>query len=170
MKRSGFTMIELVFIIVILGILAAVAIPKMAASREDAKVVSIRQDIETITQAIPAMAMSQGASAVTKFADAVTLTETNWKPVNVGDSLATATAIYTTYAGDGVAGATSKDQSCLVISFKKAPVAGGNPIQGVDPEAPYLEVKAQITQACKRLGVAESEIIIPLTGRSIRFE
>jgi prepilin-type N-terminal cleavage/methylation domain-containing protein len=37
MKRFGFKMIELVFVIVILGILAAVAIPKLAATREDAK-------------------------------------------------------------------------------------------------------------------------------------
>lgn len=40
MKRHAFTMIELIFVIVILGILAAVAIPRMVGIQDDAKVAS----------------------------------------------------------------------------------------------------------------------------------
>ena len=38
--KKAFTMIELVFVIVVLGIIASIAIPKIYASREDAKVVA----------------------------------------------------------------------------------------------------------------------------------
>jgi len=45
MKRNAFTMIEIIFVIVILGILVAVAIPKLSATRDDAKIAVLAQAI-----------------------------------------------------------------------------------------------------------------------------
>lgn len=51
-KRSGFTMIEVVFVIVVIGILAAIAIPRFAATRDDAQIAKGRSDIAAIRSAI----------------------------------------------------------------------------------------------------------------------
>lgn len=50
--RNGFTMIELVFVIVILGILAAIAIPKFAATRDDAEISKGRSDVAAVRAGI----------------------------------------------------------------------------------------------------------------------
>ncbi len=51
-NKNAFTMIELVFVIVILGILAAVAVPRFAATRTDAQISKARADIASIRSAI----------------------------------------------------------------------------------------------------------------------
>jgi general secretion pathway protein G len=52
MKKSAFTMIELVFVIVVLGILAAIAVPKLAATRTDAEITSGRATISSVRSGI----------------------------------------------------------------------------------------------------------------------
>ena len=52
MKRLGVSMLELVFVIVIMGILAAVALPKLSATRDDAQIAKGRGDVSAIRAAI----------------------------------------------------------------------------------------------------------------------
>ncbi len=59
MKRSGFSMIELVFVIVILGVLAAVAVPRFVTTRTDAQVAMLRSDIASTLKAIPARVFAE---------------------------------------------------------------------------------------------------------------
>ena len=46
--KKGFTMIELIFVIVILGILASVAIPRLAGTREDAEISAAVANLRTL--------------------------------------------------------------------------------------------------------------------------
>lgn len=50
--KKAFTMIELIFVIVVLGILSAVAIPRLLGTREDAMITRLRSDVSAIQSGI----------------------------------------------------------------------------------------------------------------------
>ncbi|AZV46803.1 ABC transporter permease [Nautilia sp. PV-1] len=50
--RKSFTMLELIFVIVVIGILAGVAIPRLFSGVSDAEIAKVKTDVATIRTAI----------------------------------------------------------------------------------------------------------------------
>ncbi|MCI7363392.1 MAG: prepilin-type N-terminal cleavage/methylation domain-containing protein [Campylobacter sp.] len=63
--KKGFTMIELIFVIVILGILASVAIPRLAATREDAEISAAVANLRTLVSDATAYYTAKGSFGTT---------------------------------------------------------------------------------------------------------
>lgn len=87
MKRAGFTMIELIFVIVILGILAAVAIPKLSSTRDDAKIAKGATELATAVSDMANYYTAQGslstAATMTNVPLVVATTDLNTSAASV---------------------------------------------------------------------------------------
>jgi len=51
-KSRGFTLIEIMVVVVIMGILAALIVPKLMGRTDDARIMAAKQDIATVMQAL----------------------------------------------------------------------------------------------------------------------
>ena len=83
--KKGFTMIELIFVIVILGILASVAIPRLAATREDAEISAAVANLRTLVNDINAYYTVKGTFDNVKWKD-ITNVPTDKPEGSVGDN------------------------------------------------------------------------------------
>ena len=67
--KKGFTMIELIFVIVILGILASVAIPRLAATRTDAEIAATVANLRTLLNDVASYYAVKGEFGTVKWKD-----------------------------------------------------------------------------------------------------
>ena len=73
MKKSAFTMVEVIFVIVILGLLAMIAVPKFVATRDDAQLVTKAQNIATGASDVASYIVARGQveDDITKMSSAL---------------------------------------------------------------------------------------------------
>lgn len=154
---DSFTMIELVFIIVILGVLASIAIPRLATSRDDAIAVAIKSDIGTILQAVPAMYLSLGSRFI-HLNQAVQLDSARW--LDNGTSIASTLQ-------------NSSNAPCVQIAYTNA--VADNPAQHIKIGDKILELTIEHADSCATInrmfhqGNTVYKQTINLTGYNIVF-
>ncbi|RQW28095.1 type II secretion system protein GspG [Rhodobacteraceae bacterium CH30] len=86
-KQGGFTLIEIMVVIVILGILAALVVPKVMSRPDEARAVAAKQDINAMSQALKLYRLDntrypsseQGLKALSEKPTVAPLPK-NWKP------------------------------------------------------------------------------------------
>lgn len=64
-RTSGFTLIEVMVVVVILGILAAIIVPKIMSRPEQARIVKVKQDILAIQSALDLYKLDNGSYPTT---------------------------------------------------------------------------------------------------------
>src|SRR3981081_4099994 len=62
----GFTLIEIMVVVVIMGILAALVVPKLMGRTDDARIMAARQDIATLMQLLKLYKLDNGRFPTTE--------------------------------------------------------------------------------------------------------
>jgi general secretion pathway protein G len=74
--KKGFSLLELIFAIVVIGIIASFAIPKYLDTKDSAMASTIKRDISSATSSIQSYHLVNGK--IDKISDAITLNATHW--------------------------------------------------------------------------------------------
>ena len=149
--KKGFTMIELIFVIVILGILASVAIPRLAATREDAEISAAVANLRTLVSDATAYYTAKGEIP----------TNTTWNQITnvpLQNATANATADGQLKVGNvndcikvkiggkntGTTGDDAKKQTHIKITKKDSATGTCAQVLASDPLKPYFNNDGEI--------------------------
>ena len=142
-------MIELIFVIVIIGILAAVAIPKFAATRDDAKISAL------------AISVANGANEIAAYAVANGKTESDFTLMSnsISAMISSGNAVQ---SGSVLNIKISNTSDCLIMEINAS---------GGDSNLTISYGNTSGDSVCQGLQdtVDDEEYPIPLTGRRIKI-
>ncbi len=106
----AFSMIELIFVVVILGIIASIAIPKISLTRSDAQFVAIKADLQNIISALQQKFITQDISTATLngqlIMDTAGLSQSRWVVSGNGVRL-------------GKNGVVDSGNNCVLVEFQQ---------------------------------------------------
>lgn len=80
-RQQGFTLIEIMVVVVILAILATLVVPKIMSRPEQAKIVKAKQDIQAIENALDLYKLDNGNYPTTEQGIAALVTKPTTEPV-----------------------------------------------------------------------------------------
>ncbi len=74
--KKGFSLLELIFAIVIIGVIASFAVPKFLDTKDTAVASTIKRDISSIISAVQTYYLQK--EEITSISDAITYNDQNW--------------------------------------------------------------------------------------------
>jgi general secretion pathway protein G len=80
-RSRGFTLIEIMVVITILGILAALIVPRVVGRTDDARIAAAKQDIASLMQALKLYRLDNGAYPTTEQGLRALLTKPTLEPL-----------------------------------------------------------------------------------------
>lgn len=81
LRLRGFTLVEIMVVVVILGILAVLIVPRVVGRADDARIVAARQDVAAIMQALKLYRLDNGRYPTTEQGIAALVTKPQSQPV-----------------------------------------------------------------------------------------